>query len=112
MNVTRNVKPRDLADWPGWRCPALVFWSWAALLTFGPVLLVAVLSVAWAQPLTAVIPSAKVTVIQVGLAAAVLIPLYFAPCVRRLASPARFALLGPLALAIVLAVRICIGPHV
>lgn len=74
VNVTRNVKPRDLADWPACRFLALFFWSWAALITFSPVLLLAVLSVAWMQPLTSVIPLAKVTVLQVGLIAAVLTP--------------------------------------
>ncbi|MGI5377911.1 hypothetical protein ACQEV2_27430 [Streptomyces sp. CA-251387] len=112
MNVTRNVKPRDLADWPACRYLALFFWSWATLLTFGPVLLLAVLSLAWMQPLTSVVPSATVTVIQVGLTAAVLTPRYFAPGVARLARSARFALLGPLAVAIVLAVFLCVGPHV
>ncbi|MGW7045219.1 hypothetical protein ACWGDT_21480 [Streptomyces avermitilis] len=112
MNVTRNVKPRDLADWPACRYLALFFWSWATLITFGPVLLLAVLSVAWMQPLASVVPSAKATVIQVGLAAAVLTPVYFAPGISRLARSARFALLGPLAVAIVLAVLLCVGPHV
>ncbi|WP_158693135.1 hypothetical protein [Streptomyces viridochromogenes] len=95
MNVTRNVEPRDLADWPACRRLALFFWSWAAVITFGPVLLLAVVSIAWMQPLTSVVPSAKVTVIQVGITAAVSMPLYFAPGVRRLARTARFALLGP-----------------
>jgi hypothetical protein len=112
VNVTRNVKPRDLADWPACRFLALFFWSWAALITFGPVLLLAVLSVAWMQPLTSVIPLTKVTVLQVGLIAAVLTPLYFAPGVRRLARSARFALLGPLAGVIALAVFLCLGPHI
>lgn len=112
MNVTRNVKPRDLADWPACRFLALIFWSWAALITFGPVLLMAVLSVAWIQPLTSLIPLTKVTVLQVGLIAAVLTPLYFAPGVRRLARSARFALLGPLAGVIALAVFLCLGPHI
>lgn len=74
MNVTRNAEPRDLADWPASRFFALFFWSWAALITFGPILLLAVLSVAWMQPSTSVIPLAKVTVLQVGLIAAVLTP--------------------------------------
>jgi hypothetical protein len=112
VNVTRNVKPRDLADWPACRFLALFFWSWAALITFGPVLLMAVLSVAWIQPLTSLIPLTKVTVLQVGLIAAVLTPLYFAPGVRRLARSARFALLGPLAGVIALAVFLCLGPHI
>ncbi|GHD81280.1 MULTISPECIES: hypothetical protein [Streptomyces] len=112
MNVTRNVKPRDLANWPACRFLALFFWSWAALITFGPILLLAVLSVAWMQPLTSVIPLAKVTVLQVGLIAAVLTPLYFAPGIRRLARSARFALLGPLAGAIALAVLLCLGAQI
>ncbi|MFH9012487.1 hypothetical protein ACH4C6_13990 [Streptomyces sp. NPDC017943] len=112
MSVTRNVKPRDLADWPACRYLALFFWSWATLITFGPVLLLAVLSVAWMQPLTSVVPSAKVTVLQVGLTAVVLTPLYFAPGIGRLARSARFALLGLVAIAIVLAVFLCAGPHV
>ncbi|MFI2367958.1 hypothetical protein [Streptomyces sp. NPDC018833] len=112
MNVTRNVKPHDLADWPACRYLALFFWSWTALITICPVLLLTVLSVAWAQPLTPVVPWAKVTLIQIGLTAAVLVPLYFAPGVRRLARAARYALLGPLATAIVLAVLLCIGPNV
>ncbi|MGW2614416.1 hypothetical protein [Streptomyces sp. NPDC001500] len=112
MNVTRNVKPRDLADWPACRYLALFFWSWATLITFGPVLLLAALSVAWMQPLTSMVPSAKVTVIQVGLTAAVLVPVYFAPGIGRLARSARFALLGPVAIAIVLTVLLCVGPHV
>lgn len=70
VNVTRNVKPRDLADWPTCRFLALFFWSWAALITFGPILLPAVLSVAWMQPLASVISLTKVTVLQVGLIAA------------------------------------------
>lgn len=104
MHVTRNVKPRDLADWPACRYLALFFWSWTALITFGHVLLMTAVAVAWAQPLTSVVPSVKVTLIQIGLTAAVLIPLYFAPGVRRLARPARYALLGPVATVIVLAV--------
>jgi hypothetical protein len=43
VNVTRNVEPRDLADWPACRFIALFFWSWVALITFGPVLLLAFL---------------------------------------------------------------------
>ncbi|MFJ9739295.1 hypothetical protein [Streptomyces sp. NPDC101166] len=111
MNVTRNVKPRDLADSPACRRLAVFFWSCAALVTFGPVLLLAVLSVAWAHPL---IPagSVKVTGIQVALTAAVLTPLYFAPGIDRLARSARLALLGPAAVVIVLAVLLCAGPHV
>ena len=112
MNVTRNVKPRGLADRPACRCLALFFWGWATLLTFGPVLLLAVLSVAWMQPLTSVVPSVKVTVIQVGLTAAVLTPLYFAPGIVRLARSARFALLGSFAATIALAVLLCVGPYV
>lgn len=112
MNVTRNVKPRDLADWPACRYVALFFWSWATLIAFSPVLLLAILSIAWMQPLTSVVPSAKITVIQVGLTAAVLTPLYFAPGIGRLARVARFALLGPLAVAIVLAVFLWFGPSV
>ncbi|MFF6995813.1 hypothetical protein ACFY93_12770 [Streptomyces sp. NPDC008313] len=112
MNVTRNVKPRDLADWPACRYLALFFWSWATLITFGPTLLMAVLSVAWMQPLTSVVPSAKVTVIQVGITSAVLTPLYFAPGINRLARSARFALLGPLAVTVILVVLLCLGPHV
>ncbi|MFF4551050.1 hypothetical protein [Streptomyces sp. NPDC001435] len=111
MNVTRNVKPRDLADWPACRFLALFFWSWVALITFGPVLLLAVLSVAWMQPLTSVIPLTRVTALQVGLIAAVVTPLYFAPGIRRLVRSARFALLGPLAGAIALTVFLCHGPH-
>lgn len=111
MHVTRNVRPHNLADWPACRCLALFFWSWATLITFGPVVLVAVMSVAWAQPLSS-LPSAKVIVIQTALTAAVLTPLYFAPGIVRLARPARFALLGPLAVVIVLTVFFCVGPHV
>ncbi|MGW1916502.1 hypothetical protein ACWCQS_38785 [Streptomyces sp. NPDC002076] len=40
-----------------------------------------------------------------------LIPLYFAPGIRRLARSARYALLGPLATAIVLAVLLCTGTN-
>lgn len=112
VNVTRNAEPRDLADWPACRFFALFFWSWAALITFGPIFLLAVLSVAWMQPLTSVIPLAKVTVLQVGLIAAVLTPLYFAPGIRRLARSARFALLGPLACGIALAVFLCLGAQI
>ncbi|MEU5687742.1 hypothetical protein [Streptomyces venezuelae] len=109
MNVTRNVKPRDLADWPACRYLALFFWSWTALITFGHVSLVAVVAVAWAQPLTSVVPAVEVTLIQIGLTVAVLTPLHFAPGVRRLARSARYALLGPLATVIVLAVFLCVG---
>ncbi|MFI8951983.1 hypothetical protein ACIGO6_36510 [Streptomyces sp. NPDC053750] len=111
MNVTQNVKPRDLADWPACRFLALFFWSGVSLITFGPVLLLAVLSVAWMQPLTPVISLARVTVLQVGLIAAVVTPLYFGPGIRRLARSARFALLGPLAGAMALAVFLCHGHH-
>ncbi|MFF8731790.1 hypothetical protein ACF073_35710 [Streptomyces sp. NPDC015171] len=112
MNTPRSIKHRDLADWPVWRYLALFSWSCTAAITFGPSLLLAVLSAAWAQPLALVIPSAKVTLIQVGLAAAVLTPLYFAPGVRRLARSARCALLGLLAAAIVLGVFVFSGPDV
>jgi hypothetical protein len=78
MKVTRNVKPRDLADWLACRYLALSFWSRATLFTFGPVLLLAVLSVAWMQPLTSLVPSVQLTMSQIGLTAAVLTPLYFA----------------------------------
>lgn len=111
MHVTRNVKPHDLADWPACRFLALFFWSWAALITFGPILLVAVLSIAWMQPLTWVAPQTKVSALQDGLTAAVLTPLHFAPGIRRLARSARFALLGSLAGAIALAVFFCLGPR-
>jgi hypothetical protein len=104
VNVTRNVEPRDLADWPACRCLALFFWSWATLIAFGPTLVLAVLSVVWMQPLPSVVPSAKVTLIQTGATSAVLTPLYFAPGVNRLARSARWALLGPLAVTIVLIV--------
>lgn len=46
--------------------------------------------------------------LQVGTIAVLLTPLYFAPGVRRLARAARFALLGPLAAAIALAVLACL----
>ena len=113
VNVTRNVKPRDLADWPACRFLALFFWSGAALITFGPLLLLAVLSVAWMQPMTSVVPLTKVAALQVGLTAAVLAPLYCAPGIRRLARSARLALLGPLAGAIALVLFLCLGrPHI
>lgn len=70
----------------------------------GPVLLQAVLCVAWAQPLTPVVPRLEVAAVQIGLTAVVLAPLYFAPGVCRLARSARWALLGPLAAVIALAV--------
>ncbi|MEU3491029.1 hypothetical protein [Streptomyces massasporeus] len=108
MNVTRNVKPRNLADWPAWPYVALFFWSWAALFTFGPLVVMTVLSVAWATPLS-LEPLAKVAALQVGLIAATLTPLYFAPGFRRLARFARVALLGPLAGAISAAVFLCLG---
>jgi hypothetical protein len=108
VNVNRNVKPHDLADWTACRFLALFFWGWVAVITLGPVLLLAVLSVTWAQPLRSVIPFAGVSALQVGLIAAVVTPLYFAPGIRRLARSARFALLGPLACAIPLAVLSCV----
>lgn len=104
VNVTRNVEPRDLAGWPACRYLALFFWSWAALITFGPALVLAALSVVWMQPLPSVVPSAKMTMIQVGVTSAVLTPLYFAPGVNRLARSARWALLGPLAVTVVVLV--------
>ncbi|MFE6157435.1 hypothetical protein ACFQ7F_00740 [Streptomyces sp. NPDC056486] len=112
MNVTRNVKPRELPDWPACWYLALFFWSWTALITFGPVFVLALVSIAWAQPLTSVVPSVQLSAIQIGLTAAALLPLYFAPGVRRLAPAARHALLGPLATTIVLAVFLCSGRHV
>ena len=109
MNVTRNVEPRDLADWPACRFLALFFWSWAVLITFAPLLFLTALSVAWMQPMDAVVvPMAKVTALQVGVTTAVLTPLCFAPGVRRLCRTARFALLGPLAGATTLTVFLCL----
>ncbi|MBB6421615.1 hypothetical protein [Streptomyces sp. AK010] len=108
MNVTRNVKPRNLADWPAWPYVALFFWSWAALVTFGPLVVMTVLSVAWATPLS-LEPLAQVAALQVGLIAATLTPLYFAPGFRRLARFARVALLGPLDGAVSAAVFLCLG---
>ena len=111
MNVTRNVKPRDLADWPACLYLALFFWSWTALIVVGPVLLLTVLCVAWAQPLTSVVPWAEVAAVQIGLTAVVLVPLCLAPGVCRLARSARWALLGSLAAVIALAVFLCMGPR-
>ncbi|MET9505757.1 hypothetical protein ABZY42_29200 [Streptomyces sp. NPDC006622] len=108
MNVKRNVEPHGLGDWAGWFPLAVLFWSWAALLVFGPVVLLAVLSAAWAQPMTSLAPWARVAVLQVGVTAAVLAPLRFAPGVRRLARPARFASLGFLAGAVAPAVLLCL----
>ncbi|MFF3740483.1 hypothetical protein [Streptomyces sp. NPDC002566] len=110
MNVTRNVKPRDLADSQACRCLAVFFWAWAALITFGPVLLLTALSVAWAQPLIRA-DSVKVTVLQVALTAAVATPLYFAPGIARLARSARLALLGPAAIAVTLTVLLGADPY-
>ncbi|MEU0677600.1 hypothetical protein ABZ330_32855 [Streptomyces sp. NPDC006172] len=109
MNVTRNVKPRNLADSQACCSLAVLFWTCAALITFGPVLLLAVLSVAWAHPL---MPAAlmRVTLIQVALTAAAITPLYFASGVNRLAHSARLALLGPAAIAIALTVLLCAAP--
>ena len=108
VNVQRNVKPRDLGDLPACLPLAVLFWSWAALIMFGPVLLLAVLSAAWAQPMPELAPWARVSLLQAGIAATVLTPLYFASGIRRLARAARFALLGPLAAAIALAVLLCV----
>jgi hypothetical protein len=112
MNVTRNVQPRDLADWPACRYLALFFWSGAGLITFGPVLVLAALSVLWMQPLASVGPAANVTVTQIGLTAAALSPLSVIPCFNRLARSARFAVLGFVAFAVVLTVFVCAGPRI
>ncbi|OQD54478.1 hypothetical protein BM536_021130 [Streptomyces phaeoluteigriseus] len=108
MNVRRNVKPRDLGDWPACLPLAVLFWSWAALIAFGPLLLLTLLSAAWAQPMREWSAWARVTLFQVGGVAAVLTPLYFAPGIRRLARAARFALLGLPAAAVALAVLVCL----
>ncbi|WP_159394795.1 hypothetical protein [Streptomyces sp. H-KF8] len=109
MNVTRNVKPRDLADWPVMPFLALFFWGGAALLTFSPVLLLAVLSFLWMYQMEPVVPMAKAVALQVVFTAAVLTPLYFAPGICRLARSARLALLGSLASAVALAVFLYSG---
>ncbi|MFF0449989.1 hypothetical protein ACFYT4_26895 [Streptomyces sp. NPDC004609] len=111
VNVTRNVVPRDLADGPACRVLALLFWSGTALITFGPVLLTTAISIAWMQPITVLTPLTKVAGLQVGLIAAVVTPLYFAPGICRLARSARFALLGPVAGTIALAVLLCLKPE-
>ncbi|GGW83988.1 MULTISPECIES: hypothetical protein [Streptomyces] len=108
MNVQRNVKPHDLGDRPACLPLAVLFWSGAALIAFGPVLLLTLFSVAWAQPMAAQVAGARLAMFQVGTIAVLLTPLYFAPGVRRLARAARFALLGPLAAAIALAVLACL----
>jgi hypothetical protein len=108
VNVQRNVKPRDLGDWPACLPLAVLFWSGAALIAFGPVLVLTLLAAAWAQPMTAQVAGARLAMFQVGTIAVLLTPVYFAPGVRRLARAARFALLGPLAAAIALAVLACL----
>ncbi|MFD5256242.1 hypothetical protein ACFWM5_25820 [Streptomyces bobili] len=110
MNVRRNVKPHDLGDWPACLPLAVLFWSGAALIAFGPALLLTLFSVAWAQPIAAQVAGARSAMFQIGPGAVLLTPLYFAPGVRRLARAARFALLGPLAAAIALAVLVCLYP--
>ncbi|MFF8196607.1 hypothetical protein ACF05L_38405 [Streptomyces bobili] len=108
MNVRRNVKPRDLGDGPACLPLAVLFWSGAALIAFGPVLLLTLLSAAWAQPMAGLAAWARVAMFQVGTIAVLLTPVYFAPGIRRLARAARFALLGPPAAAIALAVLFCL----
>ncbi|MEU8653031.1 hypothetical protein [Streptomyces sp. NPDC048737] len=108
MNVERNVVPRDIGDSPVCLALALFFWSCTALIVFGPVVLLAVFSLAWAQPPTAAVPWTEVVLLQVGIAAVVLTPLYFAPGIDRLARSARFALLGPVAGGVALAVLFCV----
>lgn len=123
VHVQRNVKPRDLGDRPACLPLAVLFWSGAALIAFGPVLLRALLSVArsllsvawaqptapWAEPTTELAAWARVAMFQVGIVAVVLTPVYFAPGIRRLARAARLALLGPLAAAIAPAVLVCLS---
>lgn len=108
VNVQRNVKPHDLGDRPACLPLAVLFWSGAALIAFGPVLLLTLFSVVWAQPMAAQVAGARLAMFQVGTIAVLLTPVYFAPGVRRLARAARFALLGPLAAAIALAVLACL----
>ncbi|QNP64332.1 hypothetical protein [Streptomyces genisteinicus] len=97
MNPPKTAEPRDVADWPVCRPLALFLWGWAGLSAFGPAAFMTALCVAWAQPLTAVAPSARAAVLSVGLWIAVLTPLRLAPGVRRPARSARTALLGGIA---------------
>ncbi|MFC9289888.1 hypothetical protein [Streptomyces sp. NPDC057052] len=109
MNVKRNVVPRDIGDSPVCRALALFFWGFTTLVVLGPSALLVVVSLAWAQPVTSVTQCAEAVVLQVGIGAAVLTPLCFVPGFGRLARSARFALLGPVAAAVALAVFLCVG---
>lgn len=104
VNVKRDVKPRDIGDSPVCLAIALFFRSRTALIVFGSVVLLAVFSVVRAQPPTSVVPWAEVVLLQVGIAAVVLTPLCFVPGAGPLARSARFALPGPVAGAVALAV--------
>lgn len=107
MSVTqgpvRVVKPRDLADWPVFAGFARFFWGCAALLmaiTAGFFFLACAADSADSEGWRSPWPIIQTPVTQVGVAAAVLCGLYFAPGFRRLARTARLALLGPLACAV------------
>ncbi|MFJ9719785.1 hypothetical protein ACIRPQ_28330 [Streptomyces sp. NPDC101213] len=108
MNVKRNVVPRDIGDSPLCLALALLFWGLTALIVWGPLVLLPVFSVAWGQSPRWMLPWLEVTLLQIGIGAAVLTPLYFAPGAERLAPSARFALLGPVAMAVALTVPFCV----
>lgn len=111
VNIIRNVKPRDLAGGPGATAAAVFFWSCAALIVVVPLgfyMLLAVVVIAWAQMPPSPVPWVGVSLVQVGAVVVLVVPLYFAPGVRRLARSARFALLGPVACLAALAVIVAV----